>query len=172
MAAFDASNFGGTFEFASLSQFAASAPLSSPPPVSYTWFHIGDVNIGATLRPDGLSAVMLVTVTFVGTLIAAYAAGYMHGDPGYARYCPYTIDQSPDYDGRVGDRRLVERICREHEVDACVHFAALAYVGESVSDPKLYFERNVSDGITLLDALLEERREAIHAATFSGHLDV
>src|SRR5205085_796612 len=28
----------------------------------------------------------LVTVTFIGTLIAIYSAGYMHGDRGYARY--------------------------------------------------------------------------------------
>ena len=65
------------------------------------------------------------------------------------------VDESvPFYEGRTGDRELVARVCREHEVEACIHFAALAYVGESVSDPKLYFERNVSDGIALLDSLL------------------
>ncbi len=65
------------------------------------------------------------------------------------------LDESvPYYDGRVGDRELVERICREHEVDACVHFAALAYVGESVTEPKLYFENNVVQGMGLLDGLL------------------
>jgi UDP-glucose 4-epimerase len=60
----------------------------------------------------------------------------------------------PYYDGRVGDRQLVERICREHDVDACVHFAALAYVGESVTEPKLYFENNVAQGLGLLDGLM------------------
>ncbi|HEX8188678.1 MAG TPA: UDP-glucose 4-epimerase GalE [Pyrinomonadaceae bacterium] len=60
----------------------------------------------------------------------------------------------PYYDGRIGDRQLVERICREHEVDACVHFAALAYVGESVTEPKLYFENNVAQGLGLLDGLM------------------
>ena len=60
----------------------------------------------------------------------------------------------PYYDGRVGDRELVERICREHEIDECVHFAALAYVGESVTEPKLYFENNVAQGLGLLDGLL------------------
>ncbi len=59
------------------------------------------------------------------------------------------------YRGRIGDRELVSSICRDHEIDACVHFAALAYVGESVSDPKLYFENNVGQGIALLDSLLE-----------------
>lgn len=60
----------------------------------------------------------------------------------------------PYYDGRVGDRELVASICREHEVDACVHFAALAYVGESVTEPKLYFQNNVAEGLGLLDGLL------------------
>jgi UDP-glucose 4-epimerase len=60
----------------------------------------------------------------------------------------------PFYEGRTGDRELVARLCREQEVEACIHFAAFAYVGESVTDPKLYFERNVSDGVALLDSLL------------------
>src|SRR5262249_13579626 len=37
-------------------------------------------------RADGLSAFMLVTVTFVGSFIAIYSVGYMHGDPGYPRF--------------------------------------------------------------------------------------
>ncbi len=52
----------------------------------YQWFRTGDVDVGFTLRVDGLTAVMLVTVTFVGALIAIYSIGYMHHDPGYARY--------------------------------------------------------------------------------------
>jgi UDP-glucose 4-epimerase len=61
----------------------------------------------------------------------------------------------PFYEGNIGDRSLVARICRKHEVSACIHFAALAYVGESVRDPKLYYENNVERGIALLDALTE-----------------
>ncbi len=53
---------------------------------SYTWFQIHDVDVGFSLRADALTAIMLVTVTFVATFIAIYSAGYMHGDPGYARY--------------------------------------------------------------------------------------
>jgi NADH-quinone oxidoreductase subunit L len=52
----------------------------------YTWFLAGDVAVGFTLRADGLTAVMLVTVTFIGALIAIYSVGYMHGDPGYPRF--------------------------------------------------------------------------------------
>jgi UDP-glucose 4-epimerase len=62
---------------------------------------------------------------------------------------------TPFYKGRVGDRALVERIVAEHDVDCCVHFAALAYVGESVEDPARYYENNVGDGMALLGALLK-----------------
>jgi UDP-glucose-4-epimerase GalE len=60
----------------------------------------------------------------------------------------------PFYHGRIGDRALVDRICAEHSIEACIHFAALAYVGESVHEPQRYFENNVAQGIVLLDALL------------------
>jgi UDP-glucose 4-epimerase len=60
----------------------------------------------------------------------------------------------PFYEGNVGDRELVARIAREHDLDACVHFAAFAYVGESVSQPTLYYENNVAQGINLLGALV------------------
>ncbi|MBO0722034.1 MAG: UDP-glucose 4-epimerase GalE [Blastocatellia bacterium] len=65
------------------------------------------------------------------------------------------VDQDvPFYQGCIGDRELVTSICREHGIDACIHFAALAYVGESVSEPRLYFENNVEKGIALLSALI------------------
>ncbi len=52
----------------------------------YTWYETGDFKAEFALRRDALTALMLVTVTFVGTLITVYAAGYMHGDPGYPRF--------------------------------------------------------------------------------------
>lgn len=61
----------------------------------------------------------------------------------------------PFYEGDVGDRELVQRIVRDHGIDACVHFAALAYVGESVAQPALYYENNVAQGILLLSTLVE-----------------
>ena len=60
----------------------------------------------------------------------------------------------PFYQGRTGDRALVGRICREHAVDACIHFAAYAFVGESVTDPKLYFDNNTVQALGLLDELI------------------
>jgi UDP-glucose 4-epimerase len=66
------------------------------------------------------------------------------------------VDPSvPLYQGRVGDRALVTRIASEHKIESCVHFAALTYVGESVEDPRRYFENNLEQGIAFLGALLK-----------------
>ena len=61
----------------------------------------------------------------------------------------------PFYQGNTGNRDLVARITSEHDIEACIHFAALAYVGESVAEPARYFENNVEQGIALLGSLLE-----------------
>lgn len=61
---------------------------------------------------------------------------------------------TPFYQGRVGDRELIAKIAAEHKIESCVHFAALAYVGESVEQPEKYFENNVEQGIAFLGALL------------------
>jgi UDP-glucose-4-epimerase GalE len=60
------------------------------------------------------------------------------------------------YQGRTGDRELVKRIAREHALDACVHFAAFAYVGESVSEPARYYDNNFGQAQALVEALLAE----------------
>ena len=60
----------------------------------------------------------------------------------------------PFYSGRTGDRALVGRVLREHKVEACVHFAALAYVGESVNQPARYYANNVGEGLALIDTLV------------------
>jgi len=63
-------------------------------------------------------------------------------------------EDTPFVQGDIGDSELVEKIAREHDVSSCVHFAAYAYVGESVSDPAIYYKNNVVQGIGLLDGLL------------------
>jgi UDP-glucose 4-epimerase len=61
----------------------------------------------------------------------------------------------PFYQGTVGDRALIARIAKEHQIEKCVHFAALAYVGESVADPARYFENNVEQGVSFIGSLLK-----------------
>src|SRR5262249_24494097 len=57
------------------------------------------------------------------------------------------------YQGNIGDGELLRRIAQEHQLESCIHFAAFAYVGESVAEPERYFENNVEQGIALLETL-------------------
>jgi len=61
----------------------------------------------------------------------------------------------PFFEGHTGDRALVARIVHEHQVDACVHFAAFAYVGESVTEPARYYENNFAQAQALFETLIE-----------------
>ncbi|HUQ72134.1 MAG TPA: NADH-quinone oxidoreductase subunit L [Planctomycetaceae bacterium] len=54
--------------------------------VVYEWFRVGMLNIPVQLRADAMAALMLVMVTTVSLLVAIFASGYMHGDPGYPRF--------------------------------------------------------------------------------------
>lgn len=64
------------------------------------------------------------------------------------------FENVPFYDGDIGDTALVNRIVTEHGIDACIHFAAFTYVGESVEKPAIYYGNNVGQGLRLLDALI------------------
>ncbi|HKN87315.1 MAG TPA: NADH-quinone oxidoreductase subunit L [Nitrospiraceae bacterium] len=55
----------------------------------YSWMTSGDVHIEFGLYVDRLTAVMLMLVTTVSSLVHVYTIGYMHGDKGYARFFAY-----------------------------------------------------------------------------------
>jgi len=61
----------------------------------------------------------------------------------------------PFYEGSIGDKELVRQVLAKHQINACMHFSAYAYVGESVENPKKYFENNVVQTLSLLDVLLD-----------------
>ena len=54
--------------------------------VVYDWFEISRLHVPIEFRVDGLTTMMLAMVTFVSTLVAIFAAGYMAGEPGYPRF--------------------------------------------------------------------------------------
>jgi UDP-glucose 4-epimerase len=54
----------------------------------------------------------------------------------------------------VRDREAMRQVVREG-FDACMHFAALKSVGESVEEPLLYYDNNVGGTIALVETLLE-----------------
>jgi NADH-quinone oxidoreductase subunit L len=55
----------------------------------YTWLVSGHLDIHIGLYIDRLTAVMLLLVTIVSSLVHVYTIGYMHGDAGYARFFSY-----------------------------------------------------------------------------------
>lgn len=55
----------------------------------YTWLTSGSLDIHIGLSIDRLTAVMLLLVTTVSGLVHVYTIGYMHGEPGYARFFSY-----------------------------------------------------------------------------------
>lgn len=55
--------------------------------------------------------------------------------------------------GDIGDRPFLDRLFSSNKIDAVMHFAAFAYVGESVTDPAKYYQNNVVGTLTLLDAM-------------------
>ncbi len=61
------------------------------PPLLDGWIRLGEttVNIPWQMRVDTLSVTMMLFVSFVGTMIHIYAAGYMHGDERFARFFAY-----------------------------------------------------------------------------------
>lgn len=56
--------------------------------------------------------------------------------------------------GDVSDAVILDKIFEAHEIAAVIHFAAFAYVGESVANPSKYYNNNVATTIALLDAMV------------------
>ena len=55
----------------------------------FDWIVSGEFSTKIGFRIDALSIIMCLVVTGVGFLIHVYSAGYMHDDPGFARYFTY-----------------------------------------------------------------------------------
>ncbi len=68
--------------------------LLRPPPAPiivrlWRWLPVGPLQLDFAFQVDQLSAVMLLVITGVGSLIHLFSVGYMKADPGYARYFSY-----------------------------------------------------------------------------------
>lgn len=55
--------------------------------------------------------------------------------------------------GDIRDRELVKQLLSDHSIDAVMHFAACALVGESVAEPAKYYQNNVVGTLELLEAM-------------------
>jgi UDP-glucose 4-epimerase len=61
------------------------------------------------------------------------------------------------FEGDLGSRQHLAGFFRRYRIEAVMHFAAYAYVGESVSDPVKYYENNVRNTIHLLRSMLDHQ---------------
>jgi UDP-arabinose 4-epimerase len=71
----------------------------------------------------------------------------------------------PLIEGDIRDASALDAVFSAYRFDAVMHFAALAYVGESVTAPGRYYDVNVNGTRTLLDAMV---RAGVHSITFSS----
>ena len=55
--------------------------------------------------------------------------------------------------GDLGNQEIVEKVFEDYQIEAVLHFAAYALVGESVSDPLKYYSNNFAKPLVLLDAM-------------------
>jgi NADH-quinone oxidoreductase subunit L len=78
-----------------LSLLSAVSFIVSPPPGQiysqplWTWLKVSGLDIGITFSLDPLSAVMMLVITIVASLIHLYSVEYMSGEEGYSRFFAY-----------------------------------------------------------------------------------
>lgn len=89
---------------------------------------------------------------------ALAAAGYLpvaydnmvHGHDWAVQWGPLEV-------GDIADRARLDCVISRYQPAAVMHFAAYAYVGESVADPGKYYRNNVAGTLTLLEAMRDHR---------------
>ncbi len=67
----------------------------------------------------------------------------------------WAVRWGPFIEADLSDVAQLKKAIQEHGVTAAIHFAAHAYVGESVIEPRRYFENNVTNTLHLLNTLLD-----------------
>ena len=61
----------------------------------------------------------------------------------------------PLVEGDLAERGKLVEALRRHQISVVMHFAAYAYVGESVTDPATYYANNLCGSLSLFEAMRE-----------------
>jgi UDP-glucose-4-epimerase GalE len=95
---------------------------------------------------------------YIGSHAAKALAGQGWRPIAYDNLCRGNADAvrwGPLVEGDIADRARVIATIRRYDIDAVMHFAAFAYVGESMARPELYYHNNLSNSLVFLDAVRE-----------------
>ncbi len=118
---------------------------------------------------------------FIGshTLIELYAAGHTavvvdnlsNSNPESLRRVAKIagVEAISFFELDIRDREGLDRLMERHHFDACIHFAGLKAVGESVAKPWEYYQNNIGGTLTLVDAM---RRHGCKNIIFSSSATV
>jgi UDP-glucose-4-epimerase GalE len=71
----------------------------------------------------------------------------------------------PIVEADLCDYQVLKQTLEQYDITAAIHFAAHAYVGDSVREPRKYFQNNVTNSLNLLNALLDA---GVHHVAFSS----
>lgn len=63
------------------------------------------------------------------------------------------VDDIPFYQIDIRDKAGLESVFSEHRFDACIHFAGLKAVGESVEKPLEYYDNNITGTLVLVEVM-------------------
>jgi UDP-glucose-4-epimerase GalE len=67
----------------------------------------------------------------------------------------WAVQWGPLVEADLADTDSIRRTIDEHQIEAVIHFAADILVGESVQNPRKYFQNNVVNSLNLLNAMLD-----------------
>jgi UDP-glucose-4-epimerase GalE len=68
---------------------------------------------------------------------------------------PWAVRWGPLFEGDLGNCEFIRAVIEKNNIEAVVHFAANAYVGESIQHPQKYFDNNVINSLNLLNTMLQ-----------------
>lgn len=97
---------------------------------------------------------------------AGYIGSHTAKALAHAGYEPVVIDNmtaghraavkwGPLVEGDIGSESLLLQVFKDYRIEGVIHFAANAYVGESMRNPRKYFHNNVTKSLNLLNVMMD-----------------